>query len=89
MTSSNQEMFKEVPKKLNLDFTITCGEHLWGRKQTPFVISMCILRDLPQFYMFPWKKKKSTKWERSEKILKKSKKRVVYVRGGSCTRVFS
>jgi hypothetical protein len=28
-----------------------CGEHLWGRKQTPFVISMCILRDLPQFFV--------------------------------------
>jgi hypothetical protein len=23
--------------------------------RTPFVISMCILGDLPQFYMFPWK----------------------------------
>jgi hypothetical protein len=84
MTNSNQEMFKEVPKKLNSDFTITCGEHLWGRKQTPFVISMCILRDLPQFYMFPCSHQNmffSKKWERSEEFFLKRVKRELFTQG--------
>jgi hypothetical protein len=60
----------------------------------PLFISMCILRDLPQFFVcshvpmeFLFFFLQNRKEARKQK--KRVKKRVVYARGGSRTRVFS
>ncbi len=66
---------RKLPKNLNLDFTITCGEHLWDVNHSLCYFNVYFEGSPPISYvpMFPWGKKKITKWERSKAITKEWK----------------